>query len=514
MKAEHSADPVRALLVAALPGVLVLLACHGGGLLLNLASTAAGSALALMSLAPGGRGDPVARWREARGRRGAWIAALLLALSLPPQAPVWLGAAGGVLAVAATLAPRHLGITLNPAMTALVVLLLLFPLPMSRWPLAGGEPASLLETLQAALGLLPVERLDALTGATALEVLRTDTARTVAELRAAEPVFGSWGARGIEWANAAFLAGGLWLVRRGTVAWRLPAGMLGTLAVLALLGNDGGSSASRGPALFHLFSGGIMLGAFFVLTEPRGAPRTPLGQWLGGALAGGLVYAMRTGGGWPDGIAFAVLAVNALVPLLDLAPVASAQRRAGLAVRALVLAVLAFVLWHEAPSRESPLPDPGVWLRTLGVPDGAALGVFTVQDPGRLGLGEPETAYRAIHAGRVVAVVLPLRAREGYGGPIHLWLAVDSQGQVLGVRVLSHRESPQFVEPQLSAPGGWTAAFTELGLADARWRLRAEGGSFDGFTGASITPRAVIAGIEGGLQYFGENRENLLDPAR
>ncbi|MFM7274068.1 MAG: RnfABCDGE type electron transport complex subunit D, partial [Gammaproteobacteria bacterium] len=307
------AEPVPALqpvFLALLPGALVLTGWHGAGVLLTLIGVGAGTAIALLLLPSGTQ----SRWQRLRNQPGAWLAALLLGLALPPALPLWLGVAGGAVTVAAR---QSRIVAANPAMLAYALLLLAFPLAMSRWPLAGAAPAELQESLRAVLGLLPEQRLDALSGATALEQLRADTAHTVAELRAREPAFGAWGARGIEWANAAFLAGGLWLAWRGLVAWRLPAAMLGALFLLALFGNDGGSSASRGPALFHLFSGGTMLAAFFVLTEPRGAPRSALGQWLGGALAGLLAYAMRTGGAWPDGIAFAVLALNAVAPALD-----------------------------------------------------------------------------------------------------------------------------------------------------------------------------------------------------
>ena len=520
MQTEHPPSPTQSLLLAALPGALVLLVWQGPGLLLNLLAVGAGTAAALSMLPGDGPRSAAARWQQVRGRHGAWIATLLLGISLPPAVPVWVGAAGGVVAVLAASIPRSAGIALNPAMLGYIVLLLAFPIAMSGWPIAGAAATELGDSLRSALGMLPADRLDALSGATALGQLRSDTARTVAELRAGNPAFGAWGARGIEWANAAFLAGGLWLAWRRVIAWRLPAATIGTIAVLALLGNDGGGSASRGPALFHLFSGGTMLGAFFVLTEPRGAPRTPTGQWLGGALAGALVYAIRTSGAWPDGIAFAALAVNALLPVLDGPQPArpsspEGYRRTAVHLgRALVLLLVLSAIWREPTAPREPELDPGAWLQSLETLEGAEIRAFRVQDPMRLGLGEADTAYRAIRAGRAIGLLLPVVAPQGYGGPIRLWLALDASGKVLGVRVRAHRESAAFAGAPLSAGSAWLAAFEGRALENTRWQLRAEGGSFDAFTGASITPRAVVAGLEGALQYFRENREALLDPER
>jgi electron transport complex protein RnfD len=243
-----------------------------------------------------------------RGRRTPWletdpaalVTALILAAALPPGA-----AAATAFATATALAlGKHAyggpgGNLFNPAMVGYAAVLVSFPAAVAHWPLGGPAPT------------------DGLTGATALTTFRYRGGATVDEIWTPEDGFGLLGAASHEWIALAFLAGGLMLFALRLAAWRPAAGMVVTVSLLAMFGYDNGSSASLGSPLFHLFSGGTLLAAGFVLTDPVTHPRHPRDQWLFGILVGAAVFAIRSWGNYPDGIAFAVLLANAVTPYLD-----------------------------------------------------------------------------------------------------------------------------------------------------------------------------------------------------
>src|SRR5690606_4961177 len=129
----------------------------------------------------------------------------------------------------------------------------------------------------------------------------------VREFWNAQPSLGRWSGVGWEWVNLAFMAGGLYLAYARIIRWHIPAGMLGSLAVLARLFHDAGSSQSLGPPLFHLLGGATMLGAFFIATDPVSAATTPRGKLIYGILIGTVVFVIRAWGNYPDAVAFAVL---------------------------------------------------------------------------------------------------------------------------------------------------------------------------------------------------------------
>jgi electron transport complex protein RnfD len=162
--------------------------------------------------------------------------------------------------------------------------------------------------------------------ATALDSLRINKSLTMDELFAANPAFGRFGGRGVEWINLAFLAGGLWLLQRRVIAWQAPVGMLASLFVVSLLCWNGSGSDSHGSPLFHLLSGATMLGAFFIITEPVSGAKSPLARLLFGVGVGLLTYLIRTWGGYPDGVAFAVLLMNLCVPALERLPPPARRR--------------------------------------------------------------------------------------------------------------------------------------------------------------------------------------------
>jgi electron transport complex protein RnfD len=165
--------------------------------------------------------------------------------------------------------------------------------------------------------LPPSIDIDILTRATPLDIVKEGlrAARTFDELRAGS-LFGDFGGRGWEWINNLIAVGGLYLLYTRTIRWHIPAAVLGGLLVPATILYFIDASRFAAPG-FHLFSGASMLGAFFIATDPVSAATTNRGRLIYGAGIGVLTYSIRTWGGYPDGLAFAVLLMNASVPLID-----------------------------------------------------------------------------------------------------------------------------------------------------------------------------------------------------
>jgi electron transport complex protein RnfD len=251
----------------------------------------------------------------------AIVTAWLIALTFPPLAPWWLVATATAFAI---IFAKHIygGLgqnPFNPAMVAFAVAIVSFPALMSQWPSVGLQ-MPLSEQIGLIFGLLP--RVDALSGATPLDALKTslklgEGSVGVAELLANQEIYGNFAGRGWEWVAAGYLLGGLWMWQRKLITWHVPTAFIGAMTVLA-----GGlwlyDPAQFASPLFHLFSGGSLLGAFFIATDPVSGCTTPRGKLIFGAGAGLLAYIIRVFGGYPDGIAFAVLLMNLSAPVIDL----------------------------------------------------------------------------------------------------------------------------------------------------------------------------------------------------
>jgi electron transport complex protein RnfD len=301
---------MKRVLLATLPGLLALFWFYGWGVLINLI-LAASTALLIEAGVARLRRQPL---QPTLSDGSALVSATLLAAAMPPYCPWWLT----VTAVASGLLfGKHLygGIgknPFNPAMLGFALAMLLFPEPMTHWPAHGMSlQAAFAQVLN--LGQAP----DAWVQATALDSLRINKSLTMDELFAANPAFGRFGGRGVEWINLAFLAGGLFLLQRRVIAWQAPVGMLASLFFVSLLCWNGSGSDSHGSPLFHLLSGATMLGAFFIITEPVSGAKSSLARLLFGVGVGLLTYLIRTWGGYPDGVAFAVLLMNLCVPALE-----------------------------------------------------------------------------------------------------------------------------------------------------------------------------------------------------
>jgi Na+-translocating ferredoxin:NAD+ oxidoreductase subunit D len=311
---------MRRVVYAVVPGAAVMALLFGWGVLLNML-LAVTTALICEALMLRLRGRPTGPYlRDC----SAVLAALLLALALPPLLPWWitvLGVAFGLIF------GKHLygGLgfnPFNPAMVGYVVLLISFPREMTLWPapaFIGGTGPDLWQTLVYVFsGHFPDQlQFDAISRATPLDEVRVRLGQdeSLQAIRGG-PAFGTLGAHGWEWINLLFLAGGLWLLRCRVIGWQIPVGVLAGIAVPALLFSLIGPDQYPGAA-FHLLAGGAMLGAFFIATDPVSAATTRRGRLYYGLGIGILTWVIRTWGGYPDGIAFAVLLMNMAAPLID-----------------------------------------------------------------------------------------------------------------------------------------------------------------------------------------------------
>jgi electron transport complex protein RnfG len=133
-----------------------------------------------------------------------------------------------------------------------------------------------------------------------------------------------------------------------------------------------------------------------------------------------------------------------------------------------------------------------------------------------LGNPSPKTAYIARLNGQPSAVILPVTAPDGYSGAIHLLVAIKANGQLAGVRVLKHKETPGLGDKIELAKSAWIQGFTGKSLADpaeSGWAVKKDQGQFDQFAGATITPRAVVKAVHQALQYFDAHQRELLTPS-
>jgi len=132
-----------------------------------------------------------------------------------------------------------------------------------------------------------------------------------------------------------------------------------------------------------------------------------------------------------------------------------------------------------------------------------------------LGFADPITIYQSIQDGEVAAVILPSIAPDGYSGDIRLLVGIWRDGRVAGVRVLEHKETPGLGDKVELAKSNWILAFNDKAMDssnDPRWRVRKDGGDFDQFTGATITPRAVVRSVARTVQFYENRRPELLTP--
>lgn len=311
---------MRDVLLALIPGVIALVWFFGWGVIINivLASVFAVAAEAAMMRLRGRPALPAIR------DNSALVTAVLLAVALPPTLPWWLTLLGVLFAIV-IVKQLYGGLgynPFNPAMGAYVFLLISYPVYMTTWlpptMLADYTP-SFADSLHMILTGTPPAGMtwDAVSSATPLDAMRTalDQNQLIEEIRQS-PLWGDFGGRGWEWVGNWFLLGGLFLLWRRVITWHIPVSFLGGLVVSAGIFWALDPTAFPFPG-FHIFSGGAILGAFFIATDPVTAPTTRLGQIIFGASIGALVFIIRTWGGYPDAVAFAVLLMNIAAPTIE-----------------------------------------------------------------------------------------------------------------------------------------------------------------------------------------------------
>ncbi|MCV2885623.1 electron transport complex subunit RsxD [Aestuariibacter sp. AA17] len=324
---RNTGQVMRLVMYAAIPGLIAQTWFFGFGALVHFA-VAAATCIATEALIVELRKRDVERTIK---DSSALLTALLLAVSIPPYAPWWLTVIGSVFAIA-IVKQLYGGLgnnPFNPAMAAYVMLLISFPVQMTNW----APVASLSQYEESALDSASIvftgynvegysiEQLrsdvDGHTMATPLDHLKTAlTTGETSEEALQAPIYSNGLGQGWFWINMAYLFGGLLLLRLKVINWHIPVGVIvGTFAISGFFHLiDGSVYASP---LFHLFSGGLMFGAFFIATDPVSASTTDKGRLLFGAGIGLWIYIIRTWGGYPDAVAFAVLIMNMGVPLID-----------------------------------------------------------------------------------------------------------------------------------------------------------------------------------------------------
>ena len=316
------ASIMRQVLYALIPATLVHVWFFGPGLLLNLVISVLfclGGEAAMMRVR--GKSIPLAL-----SDYSAVVTAAILAFALPPLTPWWVTATAALFGIVVA---KHLygglGFNIfNPAMAGYVVVLIAFPVYLNFWtvPRIGDidyHYVNLLETLQYTLtGNLPdYLTVDAVSRASPLDAVKAglSTMHTFAEIHA-NPMMGNFGGRGWEWISNFILLGGIWLLMKKIIRWHIPLGVFAGLLVpsAVMYAIESGVNASPG---FYLFSGGTMLCAFFVATDPVSAATSPRGRFVYGAGIGFLIYAIRRWGSYADGVAFAVIIMNMAAPAID-----------------------------------------------------------------------------------------------------------------------------------------------------------------------------------------------------
>jgi electron transport complex protein RnfG len=200
-----------------------------------------------------------------------------------------------------------------------------------------------------------------------------------------------------------------------------------------------------------------------------------------------------------------------------------ALRAAAVLAAAAVAAVALVSLVHdraqpriEESRRAQQLAELTAVLGGLAYDNDPLTDTLLLHDPELLGSDQPFAAHRVRRDGRTVAVLIDVVAPDGYAGPIRLLLAVDEAGRVLGVRVLEHRETPGLGDVIEERRSDWLHGFDGRSLGDPppdRWEVRRDGGDFDQFTGATVTPRAVVRAVRRALTYVERHHERLFESA-
>jgi electron transport complex protein RnfD len=306
LKARDSTPRIMwSVVVSLLPVIAAAIYYFGPSALIVLAAATLGAVLTERAF-----GSPGSLWDGS-----AVITGLLLGLTLPPGLPAWMCFLGGAFGVGfGKLVFGGLGQNLfNPALLGRAFLQASFPAALTTWTTWPSEQANWWALRGDNLALpFVTPQVDVVSSATPLGLMKFEATSTELWPLMIGNINGSLG----ETAGLVILAGGVYLAARNHLNWRIPVSILATVALFAglLHGLDG--ARYPGP-LFMLFSGGLMIGAVYMATDMVTSPVTNKGAWVFGIGIGLLVVAIRIWGGLPEGVMYAILFMNALVPFIN-----------------------------------------------------------------------------------------------------------------------------------------------------------------------------------------------------
>ena len=253
--------------------------------------------------------------QKAMGRRvavkdgSAILTGLLLAMNLPSNAPWWLVIIGSAFAIIiGKQIFGGLGFNIfNPALAARVFLIISWPVQMTTWP----KPATLLSKASV----------DAVTAATPLGLLKSElllknNIGEAANISVIDMIIGNIGGSLGEVSAILLLLGGIFLIYRGYISWHIPVSFIGTVVIISAIFWIIDPARYAGP-LFHVLTGGLLLGAFFMATDYVTSPITPKGMLIFGFGCGFITILIRLFGAYPEGVSFAILLMNIVTPLID-----------------------------------------------------------------------------------------------------------------------------------------------------------------------------------------------------
>lgn len=318
-----TADIMRLVIIATIPGLIAMTFFFGWGTLINTV-LAICIALACEACCIKLRKRPVMFFIK---DNSAVLTAVLLALSLPPFTPWWVTATAVFVAI--VLAKQLYGglgqNPFNPAMVGYALVLISFPVEMTRWT----SPFELSGTSWNVLGfsdtmqiiflgwsetLATLPYIDSFSGATPLDILKHRNGLTTEEVWQSSSVMSNVGA----WyaVSLCYFVGGIFLIYRNIFTWHAPITLLITLAAISAIFFAIDPDNYADP-LVHLTTGATMLGAFFIVTDPVSSATSNRGKIIFAAGIGILIYCVRTWGNYPDAMAFAVMLMNLCAPFID-----------------------------------------------------------------------------------------------------------------------------------------------------------------------------------------------------
>jgi len=240
----------------------------------------------------------------------AIVTGLLLAFNLPSNLPWWIIVIGALVSIGVgKMSFGGLGNNpFNPALVGRVFLLISFPVQMTTWPLP----------IQAR-----VDYVDAITGPTPLAIVKEGLSKGEVMSQIAQKIpshmelfMGSMGGSLGETAAFALIIGFFWMLFTKVITWHIPVSIITTIAVFTGVLWFINPETNADP-LFHLLTGGVMLGAIFMATDYVTSPMHPSGMWIFGIGIGALTVIIRVWGAYPEGVSFAILIMNAFVPLIN-----------------------------------------------------------------------------------------------------------------------------------------------------------------------------------------------------